>query len=155
MIFTLAVLRAVHHIFTYTMKTLLLLLSVLTLICVNATAADTNLNQSITVQRPLDDVIEAMHTYYFSTNYHGFEHAVYSTNAVPGMSYSYKIADCAFSGVGPLGGDMVATRISASSTKLELRVDNSTPQDPRAAATYKKAISRNLDRIAKIAQDKR
>src|SRR5215469_9523227 len=115
------------------MKTALLLLAILTLMAVRVSAADTNLNQSITIKRPLGDVIRAMQTYYFSTNYHGPACAVFGTNAVPGVSYSYWLMDCAFdSSVGALNGNMVATRLTRSSTKLELVVNNP-PTDPKAS----------------------
>ena len=120
---------------------------------VRVSAADTNLNQSITVERPLDDVVRAMQTYYFSTKYHGFSHAVYQTNAVAGVSYSLGLADCTFSGgVGLLGGDMVATRVAASSTRLELMVRNPAPKDLGDTASFKRAVSRTLEQVAKIAE---
>jgi hypothetical protein len=134
------------------MKTVLLLLSILTLMAANVSAADTNLNQSIIVARPLDDVVQAMQTYYFSTKYHGPAHAVFSTNAVPGASYTYGIVDCAFdSSVGALAGDMVATRLTASSTRLELVVKNP-PSDPKPS--FKRSVSRTLEWVAKIAVGK-
>jgi hypothetical protein len=120
---------------------------------VRVIAADTNLNQSIKVERPLDDVIGAMQTYYFSTNYHGFAYAVYSTNAVPGVSYRFGIADCAFHpSIGGLYGEMSATRATASSTKLELIVKNEIPKDSSTAASLKQTISKTLERVAKIAE---
>jgi len=116
-------------------------------------AADTNLNQSITVERPLGDVIGAMQTYYCNTNYHGFAYAVYSTNAVPGVSYTFGIADCAFDpSIGGLMGEMVATRVTADSTKLELIVKNEIPKDSSTAASIKQTISKTLGRVAKIAE---
>ena len=122
---------------------------------VRVIAADTNLDQSITVERPLDDVIGAMQTYYYGTNYHGFACAVYSTNAVPGVSYTLGIADCAFHpSIGGLFGEMVATRVTTHSTKLELLVKNEVPKDATTAASLKQAISRTLERIAKIAERK-
>jgi hypothetical protein len=134
------------------MKTALLLLSVLTMMAVRVSAADTNLNQSIIVARPLDDVIRAMQTYYFSTNYHGPAYAVFSTKAVPGVSYTYGIVDCAFdSSVGALNGGMVATRLTASSTRLELVVNNP-PSDPKPS--FKRSVSRTLEWVAKIAEGK-
>jgi hypothetical protein len=137
------------------MKRALLLLSVLTLMAARVIAADTNLNQSITVERPLDDVIEAMHTYYYSTNYHGFASAVNSTNAVPGVSYTLGIEDCAFNQkIGVLEGEMVATRVTADSTKLELIVKNEIPKDSSTAASLKQTISKTLERVSKIAEDR-
>jgi hypothetical protein len=135
------------------MKRAFLLLSVLTLMAVRVIAADTSLNQSITVGRPLADVVGAMQTYYYSTNYHGFASAVYSTNAVPGVSYTFGIADCAFSAhIGALFGDMVATRVTADSTKLKLVVKNEIPNDSSTAASIKQTISKTLERVAKIAE---
>jgi hypothetical protein len=139
-----------------TMKRAFLLLSLFSLITLRVIAADTNLNQSITVQRPLNDVIGAMQTYYFSTNYHGFASAVYSTNAVPGVSYTLGIADCAFNAhIGGLFGEMVATRDTAASTKLELVVKIEIPKDSITTASVKQTISKTLERVAKIAEGKR
>ena len=119
-------------------------------------AADTNLNQSITVERPLDDVIGAMQTYYYNTNYHGYAYAVYSTNAVPGISYTMGLADCAFHpSIGGLFGEMVASCVATNSTRLELIVKNEVPKNAATAAALKQAISRTLERIAKIAENKR
>ena len=160
------------------MKTALLLLSVLALTAVRVSAADTNLNQnttgtvffdggpfagelntnlsqSIIVPRFLDDVVQAMQTYYFSTNYHGFAHAVGSTNAVAGVSYTFGLADCAFSPVGVLWGDMTATRVTSNSTKLELLVGNNALKDPKAITVFKRNVSRTLGQIAKIAESKK
>lgn len=135
------------------MKRAFLLLSVLTLMAVRVIAADINLNQSITVERPLADVVGAMQTYYYSTNYHGFASAVYSTNTVPGVSYTYGIADCAFNpSIGALMGEMVATRVTADSTKLELVVKSEIPKDSSTAASIKQTISKTLGRVAKIAE---
>jgi hypothetical protein len=137
------------------MKSALLLLAGLTLMADHVCAADTNLNQSITVERPLDDVIGAMQTYYYSTNYHGLAYAVCSTNSVPGVSYTFGIADCAFNpSIGGLWGEMVATRATADSTKLELVVKSDFPNDD-SMTSVKKTISKTLERIAKIAEDKR
>ncbi len=143
-----------HH--CTTMKIVSLLMLVSAMMALRVSAADTNFNQSITVQRPLDDVVRAMQTYYFSTNYHGFASAVFSTNLVPGVSYSLVLADCAFSGgVGLLGGDMVATRVTTSSTKLELIVRTPTPKDLGDTASFKRAVSRTLEQVEKIAEDRR
>ena len=137
------------------MKTTLLLLSVLTLMTVRVIAADTNLNQSITVARPLDNVIGAMQTYYYSTNYHGFASAVHSTNAVPEISYTLGLWDCAFHrSVGVLDAEMVATRITASATKLEMVVKTPAPQDSNTVTSLKQTISKTLERVAKIAESK-
>jgi hypothetical protein len=138
------------------MKRAFLLLSVLSLMAMRCIAADTNLSQSITVGRPLADVVGAMQTYYYSTNYHGFASAVCSTNMVPGVSYTLGIADCAFSPrIGGLFGKMVATRATADSTKLELVVENETPKDSSTVASLKQTISKTLERIAKIAEGRR
>lgn len=138
------------------MKTPLLLMSALTLIAVCVSAADANLNQSITVERPLDDVIAAMQTYYFGTNPdYGFE-AVCGTNSVPGVSYTFKIMDCAFDrGVGLFDGKMIATRISTNSTRLELLSNAPTPQDSDAVTSLKHGMSRALEHVAKIAENNR
>lgn len=141
---------------TRTMKSILLLLSALALMTFSGIAADTNLNQSITMERPLGDVIGAMQTYYYNTNYHGFAYAVYSTNEVPGVSYTFGIMDCAFSSsIGALRGEIVATRVAANSTKLELIVKNEAPKDPNRAASLRRTISKTLERVAKIAESKR
>jgi hypothetical protein len=114
---------------------------------------DTDLNQSITVERPLDDLIYAMQTYYFSTKYHGLSYAVYSTNAVLGVSYTFGIADCAFHpSIGGLYGEMIAAHATASSTKLEMVVKNEFPKDSNTAASIKLTISKTLERVAKIAE---
>ncbi len=137
------------------MKRALLLLSVLSLVAMRVIAADTNLSQSITVKRPLKGVIGAMQTYYYNTNYHGFASAVFSTNAVPGVSYTLGIADCAFSAhIGGLFGEMVATRATTDSTKLELVVKNEIPKDSSTAASLRQTISKTLERVAKIAEDR-
>ena len=123
---------------------------------VRAIAADTNLNQSVTVERPLEDVVRAIQTYYSSTNYHGFANAVYRTNTVPGVSYTFSLANCAFDrSVGVLAGDMVATRVTANSTRLELIVSTPTQRDLGDTVTFKKSVARTLERVAKIAEDRR
>ena len=118
-------------------------------------AADTNLNQSVTVERPLDRVIQAMQTYYYDTNYHGYASAVHSTNSVPEVSYSLGLWDCAFgTSVGMLDGEIVATRISARTTKLELVVKTRSPEDTKAAESFKRGVTKTLERVAKIAESK-
>jgi hypothetical protein len=135
------------------MKTALMLLSALTLMAIRASAETTNLNESITIERPLADVVRAMHTYYFSTNYHGFSHAVHSTNEVKGVSYTLGLWDCVFSAsVGMLDGEIVATRVLANSTRLNLIAR--CPEDSKAAESFKRAVTNTLARIAKIAEAK-
>ena len=118
-------------------------------------AADTNLSQAIKVGRPLEDVVRAMQTYYFDTNYHGYAYAVCGTNAVPGVSYTMTIMDCEFHPrIGGLLGDMVATRVATNSTKLELlvRSEFGFPKESDNARVIKQEIVRTLERIAKIAE---
>lgn len=136
------------------MKSTLLFLSALALMTIHAVAADTNLNQSLMVARPLEDVARAMRTYYNDTNYHGYAYAVHSTNAVPGVSYTMNISDCCFHGkIGVLFGKMVATQAATNSTKLELLVDSQFPKD--TATLIKPEITKTLERIAKIAETRR
>lgn len=137
------------------MKTAQLLFLGWMLIAFRAFAADTNLSQTVTVERPLNEVIRAMQTYYYDTNYHGHASAVHSTNAVPGVSYSLGLWDCAFGAIdGMLDGEMVATRISASSTKLDLVVKTKRPKDTKAAEAFERCVTRTLERVAKIAEGK-
>jgi hypothetical protein len=120
-------------------------------------SADTNLSQAIKVGRPLEDVVRAMQTYYFDTNYHGNVSAVYGTNAVPGISYTMTIMDCAFHPrIGGLWGDLVATRVATNSTKLELivRSEFGFPRESEIARDIKQEVVRTLERIAKIAESK-
>jgi hypothetical protein len=142
-----------HH-YT-TMKTIISLMVILAAITLPGRAADTNLNQSITVERPLEAVALAMQTYYFRT--HANVHGVYRTNIVPGVSYSFELADCVFgAGVGVLMGEMVATRVSTNSTKLELVISEPTPKEDVANTTaFRDAVSQTLKRVAKTAEDKR
>jgi hypothetical protein len=122
------------------------------MLALRVSAADTNLNQSITVERPLDDVVRAMQTYYFSTNLS----VVCSTNAVPGVSYSLGIADCNFSG-SLFAGEMVATHVTASSTRLEFTVRAVSTPAPKdlGEVSVKQNILRTLERVAQIAKDTR
>lgn len=135
------------------MKTARLLFLGLMLMAFRVIAADPNLNQSVTVERPLHEVIRAMQTYYYDTNYHGHAFAVHSTNAVPGVSYSFGLWDCAF-GTSMLDAEMVATKVSARSTKLELVVKTKAPEDAKAAETFKRGVTKTLERVAKIAEGK-
>jgi hypothetical protein len=159
------------------MKIPLLLLLLFPLLAVRVSAADINLNPSIitelplnlgvspvetnlirvvTVDQPLDDVMVAMQTWYFSTNYHGPASAVYRTNAVPGVSYTFKIADCAFNGdIGVFWGDMVATQITTNSTKLELISNGPLPPEADKMTAVKRTMSLTLDHVAKLAEGKR
>ena len=137
------------------MKTVISLMVILAAITLRGSAADTNLNQSITVERPLEAVALAMQTYYFNTN--GNVHGVWRTNVVPGVSYSFELADCVFGGgVGVLMGDMVATRVTTNSTKLELVIRFPTPKDDVAnTAAFRNAVSQTLNRVAKTAEHTR
>jgi hypothetical protein len=138
------------------MKRVLLLLSVLILMAVSVTAADTNLNQSITVERPLEDVIRAMQAYYFSTNHQGSASAVSSTNAVPGVSYTLGVEDCAFDPiVGTIAGDMIATRVTARSTRLEFVFKHAVLTHIATRESSRQAISKTLGWVSKIAEGKR
>lgn len=154
------------------MKTPVFLLFLLALAAIRVDAGDTNLNpiltqvqplnlyaeptnviQTVTINRPLDEVIAAMQTYYFSTNYHRSASAVYGTNAVPGVSYTFKIADCAFDqNIGVFGGKMTATRINTDSTKLELFWTGPVPQDSKNSTSVKQIMSRTLDYVSKLAR---
>lgn len=154
------------------MKIPLLLLSVLILNAARVSAAETNISTAIamqpleihfnpetnlvhavTINRPLDDVMAAMQTYYFSTNYHRFAMAVYRTNAAPGVSYTFKILDCAFDrNIGVFGGEMIATRINTNSTRLELLFTGPVPEDSNKMLSVELAMSRTLDHVSKLAR---
>jgi len=158
------------------MKTPLLLLSLFALLTVRVGAAVTNLNPSMTVElplqlgvspaitnlsqsvvidRPLDDVIKAMQTWYFSTNYHGWSRSIYETNAVPGVSYTFKIMDCTFPNeTGVFGGEMAAIRLTPDSTKLVLRSNDSLTQSANTIPRTERGMSLTLNHVAKLAEGK-
>jgi hypothetical protein len=108
------------------------------------------------VERPLEDVVRAMQIYYHDTNYHGNAYAVTGTNEVPGVSYTLMIGDCAFDyRIGGLLGDMVATRVSTDSTKLQMIVKSEYRVYPtNTINSVKKTIARTLEQVAKIAERK-
>src|SRR5262249_23030304 len=138
------------------MKTTLIFLSALTLMSLHAMEVNTNLSQSIKVERPLEEVVRAMQIYYYETNYHGYAQAVSRTNAVRGVSYTMTIADCAFDvRVGGVLGEMVATSVATNSTKLEFLVWSGFSKESEAGIAVKQGVAKTLERIARIAETKR
>jgi hypothetical protein len=134
------------------MKKSFLLCLVLSLLTGRVIAADTNLNQSIIVDRPLKFVVQAMQTYYGDPKYHGNDYAVSATNEVPGVSYSLTLGDCAFDpSVGGILADMVASRDTALETKLEFVVKSQYSKDFNTASV-RQTISRTLYRVDDLAK---
>jgi len=111
---------------------------------------DTNLSPALTLQRPLGRVKAAIQNYCGDhTEHPGF--APGRTNEVSGASYEQDLIDCAFDASGSLNGSVLATRITDTTTRLELSLLSPLPSEAAVASRLKRHVAIMLDEIAELA----